>query len=290
MLRFLISAFLVICTQPACADFWSDLRDGTVDIITAPTRMTIDVLKGDNPVDTAEGTIKSQGQILKSGVDEISRVNSFVYGIPAPLLERSLGRDWARAYNSLTASQRIQTEIGLTGGRYFADCIATGQCQVERAVAMPLAAALRDAYKSNIGQARSPNQQFLQQAAATGVVPLWVLQNTRIITTGTPDISVPGLLNSGFRAQGGEHAVTIANLLFFSRQPNANNCSDLSWIMHELFHVEQYFRFSSHPLEAIDGFATAYIQSYGQIEREADEIGKIRAQQYSNFYGLGCRY
>lgn len=290
MLRFLIGTFLMIFTQPAFADFWSDLRDGTVDVITAPTQMTIDVLKGDNPVDTAVGAVRSQGQILRSGVDEVSRVNSFMYGIPAPVLERALGRDWARAYNNLTASQRIQTEIGLTGGRYFADCIATGQCQVERAVAMPLAAALRDAYKSNFGQAGPPNMQFHQQVAASGVVPLWVLQNTRVITTGTPDISVPGLLNSGFRIQGNDHAVTIANLLFFSRQPNVNSCSDLSWIMHELFHVEQYFRFSGHPLEAIDGFASAYVQSYGQIEREAEGIGKLRAQQYSNFYGLGCRY
>ena len=44
----------------------------------------------------------------------------------------------------------------------------------------------------------------------------------------------------------------------------------------EMFHVEQYIRYSPTPLEAIDGFAVDYVFHSGQMETDAQNAAQGR--------------
>lgn len=62
--------------------------------------------------------------------------------------------------------------------------------------------------------------------------------------------------------------MTLANVMIFSQMPNLQS-NDWVWLLHEMFHIEQYMRYSMDPLEAIDGFAVDYVGHYNEMESEA---------------------
>jgi hypothetical protein len=83
-----------------------------------------------------------------TGLQLFQRGNEFVQSIPRDFISNNLGGDWLRGYDILAASQRVQQEMSFTMGRYLAQCAATRQCSPDQAAAMPVAAALQDAYKT----------------------------------------------------------------------------------------------------------------------------------------------
>lgn len=91
-------------------------------------------------------------------------------------------------------------------------------------------------------------------------------------------MSVPGFLNSGNEIAGRGHAVTIGNLILFSRPVDMTD-GDTWWVLHELHHVEQYARYSSNVMESIDGFAVDYLQYSGNMENEANDVATARLNQ-----------
>jgi hypothetical protein len=86
----------------------------------------------------------------------------------------------------------------------------------------------------------------------------------------TPDFTVPGFLNSANEVFGTAHAVTIGNIMIFSRFPDLRYVNDWHWLLHEMRHIDQYMSFSAEALESIDGFAVDYIQNYKSMEHDAD--------------------
>lgn len=57
--------------------------------------------------------------------------------------------------------------------------------------------------------------------------------------------------------------------MIFSQMPDLRYESGWVWLLHELFHIEQYMRYSPNALESIDGFAVDYVGNYGAMENEA---------------------
>lgn len=153
---------------------------------------------------------------------------------------------------------------------------------------MPLAAAMRDAYKTYYAYSSPLDSQLKQYLSIA--VPINVLNAARFTVGNTPDFTIPGFLNAGYEAAGNGHAVALANVVIFSRYPNMTDCFDFHWVLHELRHVEQYMSYSADALEAIDGFAVNYISSYNSIEDDADNAANAWIRQLGNYYGYNCGY
>lgn len=76
--------------------------------------------------------------------------------------------------------------------------------------------------------------------------------------------TLPEAIN-GTRAFMGDHAfaVTIDNVIVFSIEPD-NSDTAIRWWAHEICHVTQYEKWG------IDGFSNRYINSFAEIEEEAE--------------------
>jgi len=77
--------------------------------------------------------------------------------------------------------------------------------------------------------------------------------------------NVAAIINKLQEVIGNEHAITLDNIIVFSREPKHENV--FFW-GHELGHVEQYRRLG------IEGFAGRYTVAWRELENEADERGR----------------
>jgi len=140
-----------------------------------------------------------------------------------------------------------------------------------------LAAALAHAYSAHIAAARplpQPVQDFLQ-----GIIPDEFIKRARF-TVSTDTRTLPGLLNQGHRAYRNEdNAVSIDNLIIFSREPGFDTGTDARWWAHELGHHLQYQR-----LGGIQGFARQYVLNFQGLEREAETYGEKALNKYVEMY------
>jgi hypothetical protein len=273
----MVFAAVLSCSE-AHADFLKDLGKAVAAPITAPAQLARDVIHGRPPDAIVQNQLNirvgAPAVAAGSTLQLIQKGNDIVHSIPRTLISSSLGEDWLRGYDTLTASQRIHQELAFTTGRFLSHCAATGQCSVEQAAAMPVAAALRDAYKTYFTYSQPLPPQLAMMLGR--VVPPQVVNAARWSVGNTPDMTVPGFLNSGHTAFGQNHAVTVGNIMIFSSMPNLNRSDDVVWLLHEMFHIEQYMRYSGNPLESIDGFAVDYIRNYSGMEDEAQNNAVAR--------------
>lgn len=280
MLRSALTAALFLSTPAAYAGPLDDIGRAITAPITAPIQATRDVLRGAPPGTIIQNQINTQvappAHVFQSAADVVQRGHNIVMNIPRGAIQQTLGNDWLRGYDTLTASQRVQFELAMTSGRFLGNCVQTMNCNINQLAAMPVAAAMRDAYRVYITYSYPLPPQLMQ--VLSRVVPPHVLQGARWAVGRTPDMTVPGFLNSGHRAFGQDHAVTLGNLMIFSRMPDLDDEGDCIWLLHELFHVEQYWRYSNNALEAIDGFAVDYVRNYSAMEQEAQNNAVQRYQ------------
>lgn len=279
-------AILAIVATPARADFWSDLRDVTIAPLTVPSEVVVDTLRGKDPARSINRSTGAGGRLMNRTEREVSRIHDQVFNEARRGIDRVAGRDWVRAFDILTASHRVMNEITFTSGRYLGHCLEAGACSPERLAAMPLAAALRDAHR--VYERYAVPLDWRWQNTFSIAVPRHLLSTVRIAVGRTPDITVPGFLNYAHTVDGGGHAVTIGNIVVFSRAPDFFNCSDLRWFLHELQHVEQYMSFSTNIPESIDGFSVDYVFNYAGLERDADRASARWVGALSRHYGLRC--
>lgn len=140
-----------------------------------------------------------------------------------------------------------------------------------------LAAALAHAYSAHIAAARplpQPVQDFLQ-----GIIPDEFIKRARF-TVSNDTSTLPGLLNQGHRTYRNEdNAVSIDNLIIFSREPGFDKGTDARWWAHELGHHLQYQR-----LGGIQGFARQYVLNFPGLEREAETYGEQALKKYVQLY------
>src|SRR3954469_5258805 len=150
------------CAQ---AGFFEKLRDAATAPVRAPAQAVQDVIHGRPPSEVVQNQLNIQvgapAVAAGSAIQLIQKGHDFVQSIPRDFIANNLGGDWLRGYDTLTASQRLQQEMSFTMGRYLAQCAATRQCSPDQAVAMPVAAALRDAYKVYFNYSRPIDPQLV---------------------------------------------------------------------------------------------------------------------------------
>lgn len=281
------ATFPVYALPSVCSgDIFSDIADIALAPITAPFEATKAIIEGDDPTKVVTDPIQSGGRVINQVVQDVERVHDVISQSSRDLISNNLGDDWARGFDILTSSQRISFEMQMTGGRFLGDCLQSGQCDVRKVAALPVAAAMRDAYKMYIDYS-SPLDPQLQQYLSV-VVDWRVVSQARITVGSTPDFTIPGFLNAAYEASGSGHAVTLGNLMVFSRQPDLSTCDDFIWLLHEMRHIQQYMGYSNNVLESIDGFAVDYIDNYGGMEDDAEATAQQQILQLESYYGFQC--
>jgi hypothetical protein len=263
--------FVISTTVVHAGNFLEEAGKALAAPVTAPVQVLKDLSAGRPANEIVQNQINIQvgapAVAAGSAISLIQKGNDFINKVPRDAISSVLGPDWRQGYDILTASQRIQMEIAFTSGRYLASCAATGACGLNQLAAVPVAAAMRDAYKAYWGQSQPLDPQLIN--VLSRAVPFGVLGAARWVVGNTPNMTVPGFLNYGHSAFGTQHAVTLGNLMIFSQMPDLNTSGGTVWLLHELFHIEQYSRYSNDPLEAIDGFAVDYVTNYNGMENEA---------------------
>lgn len=285
-----VVALAVLPTSVAQALSLGDVVGDIARVVTAPiiapADATIKILRGDNPTTALTGPMQSAGRIIQQGSTQYQRAQSVFMNVPRDAIRNHLGGDWVRAYDLLTASERVKYELATTSGRFLGKCLQGQRCTVEEVTAAPLAAAMRDAYKVYIGHSAPihPNVGRI----LSYVVPPQVLAAARITVGAVPDFSVPGMLNAAHEAAGRGHAVALGNLIIFSRPLNFADLGDWNWLLHELRHIEQYMAFSMDALEAIDGFAVNYMYHHQSVEDDAQSSANQRQAILDQLCRFGC--
>lgn len=136
-----------------------------------------------------------------------------------------------------------------------------------------LSTALTQAYTAHIASARPlPDdvKHFLR-----GIIPDEFIEHARF-TVSNDSLTLPGILNQGHRVyMEQDNAVSIDNLIIFSREPTFTSATDARWWAHELGHHLQYKRWSGIP-----GFARQYVLDFQGVEREAETYGEQAIKKY----------
>lgn len=256
---------------PAHADLWGDVTktakqvgEAAVKTVTVPTQTVIDTVQGRDPARASREAVQSNGRAVVQGADMIQRGHNLVYNTPRSVIRSGLGEDWEDAYVFLTTAPRLQHQMATTGARFAGLCMQGRRCNPEVVAAIPVSAALHDAYDVYAPHAR-PLPPDLKRAMF-GVVPTQIIEDVRFVLGNLPDLTLPGFLNSAHQAGGSDHAVTIGNIVVFSRAPDVLDEADLHWVLHEVRHVQQY-----RELGGIDGFAFAYVKDWSALEDDAED-------------------
>ena len=127
-------------------------------------------------------------------------------------------------------------------------------------IAAPLAAAIRAANMSHYANSRPIPQDV--KNALRGFFPEETLETARY-TIGSVEITLPNAINKVAK-YGEAHAVTVGNIIVFSKDPGSFSDTPLWW-SHEMAHVEQYRKLG------VEKFAYKYMRDLGKsIEREAN--------------------
>lgn len=141
--------------------------------------------------------------------------------------------------------------------------LATAQLQRELAYA----------YQHHIGDSRPLPAEV--QVFLRGIIPDQIIDAARY-TVSDDAPTLPALLNRGNRELlQQDHAVSILNLVIFSREPTFASAADARWWAHELGHHIQYRRWGG-----IEAFAQRYVADFQGIEREAETFGRQAMTKY----------
>lgn len=257
--------------------FWKDAVKTITAPITAPTQSTIDILKGDDPKKAIISPWKPAGRVIEKTSNTFQHAQDVFNNVSGNAIDNTLGSDWRKAYETLTASQRVQFELTTTSGRFLGKCLQGQPCGINELVAGPFAAAMRDAYKVYYNYSYPLPPQVVN--VLSQVIPNDIARSIRWAVGNTPNFTVPGFLNYGNSVGGSGHAVTLGNVIIFSQWPNLNTVQGWKWLLHEIHHYEQYMSYNrANAFEAIDGFAVDYIRRYNSMERAAENSAQQRVR------------
>lgn len=140
-----------------------------------------------------------------------------------------------------------------------------------------LSAALTQAYTTHIDKALPLPPEV--KTFLRGIIPDAFIERARYVVSND-SATLPGILNQGNRAyMAQDNAVSIDNLIIFSREPTFKSGTDARWWAHELGHHMQYQR-----LGGIDAFARKYVLDFQGMENEAESYGTQALKKYVELY------
>jgi hypothetical protein len=183
---------------------------GLLDFID-PTKVPRAILNGKNPIEAKVDQKREQGtaagRVVRDGTQAVGELHATIVDLHRDRIRRTFGPEWVRAYDLLHAPQRTGFEAAMSGSRLLGHCLQGDRCTVEEIAAMPLAEALRDAWKEYAPYAR-PLPLGIQHKLRR-VLPPEIVAGVRYVVADLPDLTVLGMLNAANGAFGTEHAVTI---------------------------------------------------------------------------------
>ena len=232
--------------------------------VANPLQTQIDIVRGKKTPDQAiKDFVRDQGQsigtITNSSRNIVTSVdNSFEH------LASSIGGDFGKVvYEISTGGQRFQNEFVFSAGTAAA-AVMQGQDPL-LSLAMPLAAAIRDARNKHINNARRIPAELRELFEP--VIPKHILDRARY-TIGDLKISLPSVITSANKMFGDDYAVVVDDVIVFVREPDLNDEGDIEWWAHELHHVYQYEEWG------VDLFAYRYAKHWSRVEAEAEQSAK----------------
>lgn len=226
-----------------------------------PIQAQIDIIRGKKKPDQAiKDFITGQGKAVAKITNSTRNLTNAVDHKFEDVATK-IGGDFGRVvYQIGTGGNRLQREFLYSNGN-AAGAILQGQDPL-LIFTTPLAAAIRDARNKHIGSSK-PVPDDLKKLFAP-VIPAHILNRARYVV-GDLQISMPTAINKSQKMFGNEHAVTVDDVIVFSREPDLDNASDIEWWAHELHHVFQYTNWG------VDLFAYRYAKNYSRVENEAEQ-------------------
>lgn len=220
------------------------------------TGVLIDVVSG-KPLPKAVGdTASDRIRVMLTVPKAVSAIDVVV----EDRIKKAVGSDMARAIEIVRLPQKIQQSTNIAAVEAVADIAKNQNVDVSRIASIPLAALIQQAIDLYKGRAK-PVPEGIKVLLATTFTEE-TLNNARFVIDRNLG-SLPGAINFLKESAGGNHAVTVGNIIVFAHDPGLEN---VGFWAHEIKHTEQYARLT------VPGFAAKYATSYRELEREADEV------------------
>lgn len=234
--------------------------------VPSPLPVQLDIVLGTPPKVAVGDFIESQGKNLGSIARTTRTVSAELTRPVSEAVAQVGGKYGTIAYEIVTASERLQREFLFTGAE-VAGATLRGQDPLV-SLAMPLAAAVRDARAQFDSQATPLPSELVELLAP--VIPRVLLHRARY-AQGDLKIALPNIINRGqvMFGDASGHAVTIDDIIVFSKVPGFDSEDDIVWWAHEIHHVHQYSTWG------VDQFAFNYLKHSGRVEAEADHAGEF---------------
>lgn len=265
LLNAFIAGFVICASGSAEANFLKKVTHAVGAAVTnvvkaapavvAPVPIiAVKVFQGEKPADAAKDVVKDHVEILitpaevqaQSEAAIVDEVKQHVAAI-GPAVE------------VLQIPDKLQKEAIVETGKMAEHVVETGK--VGDVVGAPLATAVREAHQHYVDSAK-PIPDKVRFWLSRVYTPD-VLDDARYVVDKDFG-NLAAILNGISEISGANHAVTLANIIVFSVEPNSD---DVWWWGHEMEHTVQY------KLLGIDGFAARYSLHWKDMENEANAMG-----------------
>lgn len=192
----------------------------------------------------------------------------------AQTLAEKTGKTGEFVFDVATFTQRYQDAAIQSMGASAAN-VLLGKNPLEF-VAMPLAAAIREARARHIKNAK-PLPADVRKALGNFFAPD-VLDRAKY-TVGTVEITLPNGIGKVHKFFGNDYAVVVDDVIVFPKDPGSFK-DNPQWWGHEMTHVQQYKQWG------IDEFAFRYVKSVGD---EAEDPAIARGNEVFAWAGQNFR-
>lgn len=237
----------------------------TVPVSVATT--TVKVVTGDKSLkeglqDSAKAVAAPHVAVVEvtaEGARTIADGHQVVANLAVSGAEKVAGEPGRVIAEIATAPQRLQVEVPATAVAFTGE-VVTGEAPPADLVGVPLAGVINSAH-AQYERIAQPLPDHVK-AMLRGHFPEEVLESARY-AIGEADLSLPAAINGSQRLFGSApqgHAVTLDNIIVFSREPGNN----YGWWAHELHHVVQYREWG------VTGFARRYTLQWNDVESAAE--------------------
>ena len=250
-------------------------------IVTAPTNTVINAVKvvvnGDSAktiLDPAKDAAKSVAPLPALAANVATWPNEQLFK-EAQALAAKTGKAGEFVFDIASFQQRYHDQIVKSSGTAAANALV-GKNPLEF-LAMPLAAAIREARARHIASAKPLPDDV--KKALFNFFPKEVLDRARY-AVGTVEITLPNGIGKVQKFFGNDFGVVVDDVIVFSKDPGTFR-NDPQWWGHEVTHIKQYMDWG------VEEFAFRYVKSLGnEVESPAYARGdEVLAWARQNFRG-----
>jgi len=206
--------------------------------------------------------IGATGKAVPSVLKGITKPQRALYQTAKSYVKKYGGKHGAFVFDISTFVLEYSPQLA-TALAENVSAVANGKNPIQ-VIGAPLAAALRAANTSHYNNSKPIPEDV--KNALRGFFPESTLESARY-TIGSVEITLPNAINKVAK-YGEAHAVTVGNIIVFSKDPGSFSDTPLWWA-HEMAHVDQYSKLG------MEKFAYKYMKDLGKsIERQANNTAQ----------------